>query len=167
MYLYYYIVVKGRLCLYLFIHMPYHTRMNKSLVPEWPTFTDLYSFYCLLQLVIPTFLISHAAQRYTNSSHQCRAHCEQPFQDGHRIFRPCLLCSGFVLSVLLLSCTPATVSPISPWIVPHFRVFIANIRQVLTSFISPFALFRACCVVVESHSNHSFANFSVICSSFS
>jgi hypothetical protein len=32
---------------------------------------------------------------------------------------------------------------------------------------SPFALFRACCVVVESHSSHSFANFAVNHSSFS
>ena len=83
------------------------------------------------------------------------------------IFHPCSLCSGFVLPVLLLSSTPATVSPISPRIVPHFRVFIAKIRQVLTSLISPFALFRAFCVVVEFHSSHSFANFSVTCSSFS
>jgi len=87
---------------------------------------------------------------------------EQTFQDGPHIFRPCFSCSGFVLSVLLLSSTPATVSPISPRIVPRFRVFIAKIRQVLTSLISPFALFRAFCVVVEFHSSHSFANFSVL-----
>jgi len=92
---------------------------------------------------------------------------EQTFQDGPHIFRPCFSCSGFVLSVLLLSSTPATVSPISPRIVPRFRVFIAKIRQVLTSLISPFALFSAFCVVVEFHSSHSFANFSLICSSFS
>ena len=92
---------------------------------------------------------------------------EQTFQDGPHIFRPCFSCSGFVLSVLLLSSTPATVSPISPRIVPRFRVFIAKIRQVLTSLISPFALFRAFCVVVEFHSSHSFANFSVTYSSFS
>jgi len=92
---------------------------------------------------------------------------EQTFQDGPHIFRPCFSCSGFVLSVLLLSSTPATVSPISPRIVPRFRVFIAKIRQVLTSLISPFALFSAFCVVVEFHSSHSFANFSVTCSSFS
>jgi hypothetical protein len=45
MYLYYYIVVKGRLCLYLFIHMPYHTRMNKSLVPEWPCIIEVSYIY--------------------------------------------------------------------------------------------------------------------------
>ena len=44
MYLYYYIVVKGRLCLCLFIHVPYHTKMNKSLVPECPTIIDVRSF---------------------------------------------------------------------------------------------------------------------------
>jgi hypothetical protein len=72
----------------------------------------------LLQLVIPT-LKSHAATRQLR---HVRAHCEQTFQDGPRIiFRPCSLRSGFVLSVLLLSCTPATVSPISPRIVLRFR----------------------------------------------
>jgi hypothetical protein len=55
---------------------------------------------------------------------------------------------------------------------PQFRQFhresllifvcIAKIRQVLTSLVSPFALFRAFCVVVEFHSSHSFANFSVL-----
>jgi hypothetical protein len=45
MYLYYYIVVKGRLCLCLFIHMPYHTKMNKSLVPEWPCIIEVSYIY--------------------------------------------------------------------------------------------------------------------------
>ncbi len=63
--------------------------------------------------------------------------------------------------------TPATVSPTSPRITPHFRVFISKIRQVLTSLISPFASFCVFCVVVEFHSSHSLANFSVTSSSFS
>jgi len=37
-------VAKGRLCLCLFIHVPYHTKMNKSLVPECPTIIDVRSF---------------------------------------------------------------------------------------------------------------------------
>ena len=78
-----------------------------------------------------------------------------------------LLRSGFVLSVLLLSSTPATVSPFRRELLLIFVFFIAKIRQVLTSLISPFASFRACCVVVEFHSSHSFANFAVFYSSFS
>jgi hypothetical protein len=49
----------------------YHTiTLNKSLVLEWPTFIDVNSFYSLLQLVIPTFEVIHAAQRliYVNTS---------------------------------------------------------------------------------------------------
>ena len=65
--------------------------------------------------------------------------------------------SGFVLSVLLLSSTPATVSPFRRELLLIFVFFIAKIRQVLTFLISPFASFRACCVVVEFHSSHSFA----------
>ncbi len=56
------------------------------------------------------------------------------------------------------SYTPATVSPIRRESLLIFvQFFLAKIRQDLTSFVSPFALFRACCVVVESHSSHSFA----------
>jgi hypothetical protein len=54
--------------------------------------------FILLQLVIPT-LKSHAATRQLR---HVRAHCEQTFQDGPRIFRPCSLRSGFVLSVLFV-----------------------------------------------------------------
>ena len=83
---------------------------------------------------------------------------EQTFQDGPHIFRPCFSCSGFVLSVLLLSSTPATVSPISPRIVPHFRVYCENstgfdVNNIAVRFVSH------CCVVVELHSSHSFRQF--------
>jgi hypothetical protein len=66
---------------------------------------------------------------------------EHTFQDGPSIFRPCSLCSGFVLSVLLLSSTPATVSPISPRIVPHFRVYCENstgfdVNSIAVRFVS-------------------------------
>ncbi len=50
----------------------------------------------------------------------------------------------FVFAVLLSSFTPATVS---------------QFRRISTSLTSPFALFRACCVVVEFHSSHSFAPY--------
>ena len=145
---------------------PYHTKMNKSLVLEWPTFTDVYSFTVSYIGNPDVFDITRSPALYQFIT-TVSCPFEQTFQDGPHIFRPCFSCSGFVLSVLLLSSTPATVSPISPRIVPRFRVFIAKIRQVLTSLISPFALFSAFCVVVEFHSSHSFANFSLICSSFS
>ena len=45
MYLYYYIFVKGRLCLYLLFICPYHTKMNKSLVPEWPCIIEVSYIY--------------------------------------------------------------------------------------------------------------------------
>jgi hypothetical protein len=69
-----------------------------------------------------------------------------------------------VLPVLLSSSTPATVSPISPRIVVHFRVDCENstgfdIFNITVRFVS---CFRAFCVVVEFHSSHSFANFSVL-----
>ena len=69
-----------------------------------------------------------------------------------------------MLPVLLLSPTPATVSPISPRIVIHFRVYCENstgfdIFNITVRFVS---CFRAFCVVVESHYSHSFANFSVL-----
>ena len=71
--------------------IPYHTE-NKSLVPEWPTFTDVYSIYILLQLVIPTILISHAAQRIASSPQQCRAHSNKHFKTVFLRFRtPVLL----------------------------------------------------------------------------
>ena len=82
------------------------------------------------------------------------------------IFHPCSLCSGFVLPVLLLSSTPATVSPISPRIVPRFRVYYEN----STGFdvdISPFALFRISVLLLSYTPATVFANFSVTCSSFS
>ena len=76
-----YIIILSKV-VFAFAHnsCPYHTRINKSLVLEWPTFTDVYSFYCLLQLVTPTFLIKHAAQRNTSSSTQCRAHLNKHFK---------------------------------------------------------------------------------------
>ena len=110
----------------------------------------------LLQLVIPT-LKSHAA---TRQLWHVRAHCEQTFQDGPRIF------------FVPVRCVPVSCFLCCCWVAlqPQFRQFhrelllifvcIAKIRQVLTSLISPFALFRAFCVVVEFHSSHSFANFS-------
>jgi hypothetical protein len=76
--------------------------------------------FILLQMVIPT-LKSHAVTRHVTTR---TCHCEQTFQDGPRIFCPrCWLRSSFVLSVLLLSYTPATVFAISPRIAPHFRIF--------------------------------------------
>ena len=66
--------------------------VNKPLVPEWPTFTDVYSIYWLLQLVIPTILISHAAQRIASSPQQCRAHSNKHFKTVFLRFRtPVLL----------------------------------------------------------------------------
>ena len=51
MYLYYYIF-RQRSSLPLPVYIcPYHTKMNKSLVPEWPTFTDVYSFTVSYKLV--------------------------------------------------------------------------------------------------------------------
>ena len=48
--------------------------------------------FILLQVVIPT-LKSHAAMRHVTT---CTCHCEQTFQDGPHIFRPCCcLRSGF------------------------------------------------------------------------
>ena len=117
--------------------------------------------FILLQLVIPT-LKSHAATRQLR---HVRAHCEQTFQDG--------------VFFIPVRCVPVSRFLCCCWVAlqPQFRQFhrelllifvcIAKIRQVLTSLISPFALFRAFCVVVEFHSSHSFANFSVTCSSFS
>ena len=44
MYVYYYIF-RQRSSLPLPVYIcPYHTKINKSLVLEWPTFTDVYSF---------------------------------------------------------------------------------------------------------------------------
>ena len=47
----------------------------------------MYSFYCLLQLVIPTILISHAAQRIANTSYQCRARSNKHFKTVFLRFR--------------------------------------------------------------------------------
>jgi hypothetical protein len=110
----------------------------------------------LLQLVIPT-LKSHAATRQLR---HVRAHCEQTFQDG--VFFIPVRCVP--VSCFLCCCRV----PLQPQFRQFHRelllifVCIAKIRQVLTSLISPFALFRAFCVVVEFHSSHSFANFSVL-----
>jgi len=51
-------------------HVNHTILLNKLLVLEWPTFTDVYSFSSHLQLVIPTFEVIHAAQRliYVNTS---------------------------------------------------------------------------------------------------
>ncbi len=135
----------------------------KSLVPEWPCIIEVSYIY-------PPTTGNRDVEK--SRSHAPRYDTYVPLwtniQDGPRIFRPCCwLRSGFVLSVLLLSFTPATVFAIAPRIAPRFRIFSRKIRQVLTSLISPFALFRACCVVVESHSSHSLAIFSVNSSSFS
>jgi hypothetical protein len=110
----------------------------------------------LLQLVIPT-LKSHAATRQLR---HVRAHCEQTFQDG--VFFIPVRCVP--VSCFLCCCRV----PLQPQFRQFHRelllifVCIAKIRQVLTSLVSPFALFRAFCVVVEFHSSHSFANFSVL-----
>jgi hypothetical protein len=112
--------------------------------------------FILLQLVIPT-LKSHAATRQLR---HVRAHCEQTFQDG--VFFIPVRCVP--VSCFLCCCRV----PLQPQFRQFHRelllifVCIAKIRQVLTSLISPFALFRAFCVVVEFHSSHSFANFSVL-----
>ena len=45
-----------------------YDRENKTLVLEWPTFIDVYSFSSHLQLVIPTFEVIHAAQRLIHVS---------------------------------------------------------------------------------------------------
>ena len=62
-----------------------------------------------------------------------------------------------------LCCCRVSLQPqffaISPRIRSSFSYFSAKIRQVLTSYRSSFALFSACCVVVEFHSSHSFAIF--------
>ncbi len=69
---------------------------------------------------------------------------EQTFQDG--------FFSGFVLLCRCWSAAPATVSP---WYTPHFR----DCLQKFDGFVVFFFVFRACCVVVEFHSSHSFAIF--------
>jgi hypothetical protein len=46
MYIYYYIMSHQRSSLPLPVYRcPYHTKMNKSLVLEWPTFIDVYSYF--------------------------------------------------------------------------------------------------------------------------
>ncbi len=95
-------------------------------------------------MVIPTFLISHAAQRNTSSSHQCRAHCEQTFQDG---FSPV---SYFCVVV------DAQLQPqLCRDILLIFAIASENSTE-LSSSNSSLALFRFC-VVVELHSSHSYA----------
>ena len=119
--------------------------------------------FILLQLVIPT-LKSHAATRQLR---HVRAHCEQTFQDGVVYFSSLFFVFRFRAFCVVVEFHSSHSFAISPWIAPHFRMFIVKIRQVLTSLISLFASFRACCVVVEFHSSHSFANFAVFYSSFS
>jgi hypothetical protein len=113
----------------------------------------------LLQVVIPT-LKSHAATPRHVTTRTCPLWTN--ISRRFSIFRPCF---RVPVSCLFLCCcrsfTPATVSPIRRESLLIF-VFLAKIRQDLTSIISPFALFRAFCVVVEFHSSHSFAHFSVI-----
>jgi hypothetical protein len=93
--------------------------------------------FILLQLVIPT-LKSHAATRQLR---HVRAHCEQTFQDG--VFFVHIRCVP--VSCSLCCCRV----PLQPQFRQFHRellfifVWIAKIRQVLTSLISPFALFRA------------------------
>jgi hypothetical protein len=51
-YIYNYIMSRQRSSLPLPVYRcPYHTKMNKSLVLEWPTFIDVYSFSSHLQSV--------------------------------------------------------------------------------------------------------------------
>ncbi len=159
MYIYYYII-KGRLCLCLFIHV--HT------IPRW--INHLFQngrallkcrIFILLQLVIPT-LKSHAATRHVTTR---TCHCVQTFQDCPRIFRPCCwLRSGFVLSVLLSSFTPATVFAISPQIAPHFRIFFRekstgfDVIRVIVRFVS--CLLCCCRVSLQPQFRHFSVNFS-------
>ena len=118
--------------------------------------------FILLQLVIPT-LKSHAATRHvTTRTCPLWTNISRRFS----IFRPCFRVPVSCFLCCCRSFTPATVSPICRESLLIF-VFLAKIRQDLTSIISPFALFRAFCVVVEFHSSHSFANFAVFYSSFS
>jgi hypothetical protein len=119
--------------------------------------------FILLQLVIPT-LKSHAATRHVTTR---TCHCEQTFQDGPRIFRPCCwLRSGFVLSVLLLSFTPATVFAISPQITPRFRIFFRenstgfDVFNITVRFVS--CLLCCCRVPLQPQFRHFFSEFFLI-----
>jgi hypothetical protein len=94
-------------------------------------------------------LISHAAQRIANSSQQCRARSNKHFKT--------------VFSPVSYSCVVVE-APLQPQcrrdIFLIFVIVSENSTDLPFFFVSPFALFRACCVVVESHSRHSFAIFS-------
>ncbi len=89
MYIYYYITSHQRSSLPLPVYSYVHT------IPRW--INELFQngrallkcrIFILLQLVIPT-LKSHAATRHVTTR---TCHCEQTFQDGPRIFRPCFCC---------------------------------------------------------------------------
>ncbi len=56
--------------------------VNKGLVPEWPTFTDVYNITVSYKWWPRRFRYHTQPSVNTSSSHQCRAHCEQTFQDG-------------------------------------------------------------------------------------
>jgi hypothetical protein len=137
--------------------------MNKHLFQNGRVLLKCRSFI-LLQLVIPT-LKSHAATRHVTTR---TCHCEQTFQDGPHIFCPCcLLRSGFRACCVVVEFHSSHSFTISPRIAPHFRIVFAKIRQVLTSFRSSFALFRACCVVVRVSLQQQFRHFAAYYSSFS
>ena len=115
----------------------------------------------------PTFLISHAAQRYSNSSTQCRARSNKHFKTVFSPVRtPVLLLkrrsshSVAVIDSVIISENSTDSS--SSFFVSSFALLLCasfstvTALKVLTSYNSPFALFRDCCVVVEFHSSHSF-----------
>jgi hypothetical protein len=85
----------------------------------------VYSIYWLLQLVIPTILISHAAQRIASSPQQCRAHSNKHFKTVFLRFRTPVV--------------PATVIPwysSFSWLFPkirrNWRLFIASFASLLS-----------------------------------
>ncbi len=132
---------------------PCHT-LNKTLVPEWPCIIEVSYIYP------PT---SGNPDVEKSRSHAPRYDTYVPIVNKHfktvLIFFVPVFCVP--VSCFLCCCrsyTPATVSSFRRESLLIFVIFFfAKIRQDLTSFGSSFALFRACCVVVESHSSHSFA----------
>ena len=127
--------------------------MNKLTCSRMADFYWRIQFYLLLQLVIPTFEVIHAAQRliYVNTSKSCLFRTDISRRSA--VFRPCCFDSGFRVSVLLLKPRSSHSFAVNSL---RFRIIFAKIQQVLTSFVTSFALCCVSCVVVEFHSSHSF-----------
>jgi hypothetical protein len=134
--------------------IPYHTE-NKSLVLEWPCIIEVSYIY-------PPTTGNPDVEK--SRSHAPRYDTYVPIVNSHSktvlvFFVPVVSCVP--VSCYLCCCRVPLQPQFSPFRreAPHFRIFSRIFRQVLMAYGSSFALFRACCVVVEFHSSHSFAIF--------